>query len=352
MYNKGVVERREAGESPDLRFGRVGTSKPRDESEFASALEPHRRELRVHCYQMLGSFTEAEDLVQETFLRAWRGRSTFEGRSTLRAWLYRIATNVCLDHLRGREGRVLPYDLAAPSDPAQPQPVRTDVGWLQPLPDAACDVEEAVVARETLELAFVVALQHLRPMPRAVLILRDVLGWQAKQVAAQLEVSIPSVNSTLNRARTTLRQQLPEQRSDWTAAALSQPERRLLRKYMDAVERSDVHAMADLLTADVRSAMPPWPMWFAGRDAVLHAMSMSWDEHSQAYVGRFRMLPTGANGQPAAAAYLCRPGAREYEPFAISLLRTRQGRIAELTAFHDVSIFPAFGLPTALAVAS
>lgn len=295
--------------------------------------------------------------MQETFLRAWKNLATFEGRSTFRAWLYRIATNACLDALDGRARRVLPHHLGAPSNPSVALPACTDIAWLQPFPDrlwepvAPSDAQpdSMVVARETIELAFLAAIQHLPPRQRAVLILRDVLGWPAKDVTpALLDAGVTSVNSALQRARATLREHLPERRLDWAPSTeLTEQERAVLRRYLDAVERADLAAVAHLLAEDVRTTMPPYLMWFQGRDAVLDALKASWDTGSPGYLGRFRMLPTRANRQPAVAAYVRRPGGFAYEAFAISVLRIENGRIAEATAFHDPGLFPAFDLPMA-----
>jgi RNA polymerase sigma-70 factor (ECF subfamily) len=335
----------------------VAAARAGDESAFAALVERHRGELRVHCYRILGSFDESEDLVQETFLRAWKNLGGFEGRSTLRAWLYRIATNACLDALDGRARRVLPHHVAAPSDPSVPLPPRTDIAWLQPFPDRLCEPVEpseeqpdaVVVARETIELAFLAAIQHLPPRQRAVLILRDVLGWPAKQTAALLEGSVASANSALQRARATLKEHLPERRLEWAPSAKpTEQERAVLRRYMDAVERADLAAVADLLAEEVRTTMPPYPMWFQGRDAVMAALTASWDAGSPGYVGRFRMRPTRANGRPAVAAYLRGLDEPAYRACAISVLRIEDGRIVEATAFHEPGLFPAFALPLAL----
>jgi RNA polymerase sigma-70 factor (ECF subfamily) len=320
---------------------------------FTALVEHHRRELRVHCYRMLGSFDEAEDLVQETFLRAWKGIGTFEGRSSMRAWLYRIATNACLDHLDGRARRVLPQDLRPSSDASVGLPPRTDIPWLQPFPDrlAPSDTEPgaAAVERETIELAFLAAIQHLPPRQRAALLLRDVLGWRPAQIAAVLEGSVASVNSALQRARATLREHLPARRADW--APSTQPtaeERAVLRRYMDAMESADPAAVAALLAEDVRTAMPPWPMWFRGRDTVVAALTASWDPSDPGYVGRFRMLPTRANGSLAVATYVRTREDPDHRAFAISVLRIEHGLVAEVTAFHDTHLFPAFDLPLRL----
>src|SRR5688500_2857840 len=243
--------------SPNEGSAAVAAARASDESAFAELVESYRRELQVHCYRMLGSFEDSEDLVQETFLRAWRKRASFEGRSSFRAWLYRIATNACLDALE-RRPRV-----AAERDGAQPV---AEIPWLQPYPDqllegiAASDAEpEAeVVAKETIELAFIAAIQLLPPRQRAVLIARDVLGWSAAESAALLDVTVAAVNSALQRARATLKQHLPRHRLDWAPGSEpSREERELLQRYMDASERGDAEAMIELLREDAFFAMPP-----------------------------------------------------------------------------------------------
>jgi RNA polymerase sigma-70 factor, ECF subfamily len=338
----------------------VAAARAGEESAFAALFERHQRELRVHCYRMLGSLDESEDLVQETFLRAWRNLAGFEGRSTIRAWLYRIATNACLDALDGRARRVLPHDLAPASNPSAAGPARTDIAWLQPFPDrllepaapGAAEPDAVAFARETLELAFLAAIQHLPPRQRAALILRDVLGWPAKQTAAALDASVASINSAVQRARSTLRERLPQRRLDWApSTAPTAEERAVLRRYLAAVERADLAAVADLLADEVRTTMPPLPMWFRGRDSVLAALAASWQPGAVGYVGRFRMVPTGANRQPAAAAYVQAPGESQYRAFAVGVFGIANGRISELTAFHDPGLFPAFDLPLALAAA-
>ncbi|HEX6445683.1 MAG TPA: sigma-70 family RNA polymerase sigma factor [Streptosporangiales bacterium] len=332
----------------------VAAAQAGDETAFTALVERHRAELRVHCYRMVGSLDEAEDLVQETFLRAWRRRETYEGRSTFRAWLYRIATNACLDLLDGRARRVLPHHLSPPQAPGAEAVGRGDVGWLQPFPDrllepvAPRDAEPDAVAvtRETIELAFLAAIQHLPPTQRAVLILRDVLGWPSRQVADLLDTSGAAVNSALQRARATMRERLPERRLDWPASAsVSEEERAVLRRYMAAVEHADLAAVAGLLAEDVRATMPPFPLWFQGRDAVVASLAESWDPRLPAFVGRFRTLAIEANRRPAIAAYVRKDGDTAYRAFAISVLRIDAGRISELTAFHDTGLFAAFGVP-------
>jgi RNA polymerase sigma-70 factor, ECF subfamily len=328
-----------------------------DETAFAALVDRYGRELRVHCYRMLGSFEDSEDLVQETFLRAWKGLPRFEGRATVRAWLYRIATNACLDALAGTARRVLPDQLAPPSAGGAVPTVSDDVAWLQPFPDRLWEPvaprseqpDARAVARETIELAFLAAIQHLPPRQRAALILRDVVGWPARQVADLLDSTVASVNSAVQRARATLKEHLPARRADWApSAAPSDQERTVLRRYMDAVEAADLAAVAALLAEDVRTTMPPFPMWFAGRDAVLAALAASWNPGLPGYVGRLRLVPTRANGRPAFAAYARRGDEPAFRPFAISVVRIEDGRIVELTAFHEPDLFAAFDLPPSL----
>jgi RNA polymerase sigma-70 factor (ECF subfamily) len=328
---------------------------PREESAFAALFERHRAELQVHCYRMLGSFEDSEDLVQETFLRAWRKRMSFssDGRSSFRAWLYRIATNACLDVLRSRPRRVLPQEVAAAGDPAAPLPPPADLPWLQPYPDrllepiAPAEDEPAavIVARETIELAFLAAIQHLPPRQRAALLLRDVLGWSAKDTGSLLEASVASVNSALQRARATLRDRLPERRTDWAQSlGPTEEERELLRRYVDAHERADTDALAELLREDAHLTMPPHPTWYAGREAILIASQQGFDPA----FGQLRSVVADANLQPAAAHYLRRPGESEYRPLALDLLRIEGGRVAEISSFVFPGLFPAFGLPPTL----
>jgi RNA polymerase sigma-70 factor, ECF subfamily len=328
---------------------------PREESEFAALFERHRRELQVQCYRMLGSLEDSEDLVQETFLRAWRARASFSpgGPSSFRAWLYRIATNACLDVLRSKPRRILPPQVEGAADPdARPAPP-ADLPWLQPYPDrlleptspAQDEPGAVVVARETIELAFIAAIQHLPPRQRAALILRDVLGWSAKDAASLLEASVVSVNSALQRARATLRDRLGERRTEWARSSEpSDEERELLRRYVDAHERADADALAELLREDVRLTMPPHPTWYAGREAVLIASRKGFDPE----FGHLRSVIAGANTQPAAAHYLRQPGDPDHRPLALDVLRIEGGLVAEITSFVFPGLFPAFGLPEKL----
>ena len=328
---------------------------PVEESAFAALFERHRRELQVHCYRMLGSLEDAEDLVQETFLRAWRRRTSFgaDGRTSFRAWLYRIATNACLDVLRARPRRVVPVEMAPAANPAAPPAPPVDLPWLQPYPDrllqAIAPVEDepgaVVVARETIELAFLAAIQHLPPRQRAALILRDVLGWSARDTASLLETSLDSANSMLKRARAKLRDNLPQRRLDWARSSEpSEEERELLRRYVDAHERADVDALAKLLREDARLTMPPHPTWYAGREAILVATRKGFEPE----FGHLRAIVTGANTRPAAAYYLRQPGDSEYRPLAIDVLRIEGGLVAEISSFVFPELFPAFGLPSTL----
>jgi RNA polymerase sigma-70 factor, ECF subfamily len=323
-----------------MSFGPGGRHTGMEESAFAEQVERHRRELQVHCYRMMGSLEDSEDLAQETFMRAWRRRETFEGRSSFKAWLYRIATNACLDALK-RGPRSLP-----PSG---------EVPWLQPFPDrllepTAPSEEEpdaAVVSKETIELAFMVAIQHLPPKQRAVLILRDVLAWPANDTAALLETSVASVNSALQRAHAGLKQHLPERRADWGAGRdPSEEERRLLQRYIDATDRADPRALVELMREDARFSMPPQPGVHVGAETIVAywAEGGAFDVES---FGHMRGLATRANMQPAVACYLRRPGESDYLPLALDVLRIVDGAVAEIITFEDRH-FPAFDLPPKL----
>jgi RNA polymerase sigma-70 factor, ECF subfamily len=327
-----------------------------DRVAFTALVERYRRELQLHCYRMLGSYEDAEDLVQETFLRAWQRRATFEQRASFRAWLYRIATNACLDALRSRARRVLPQHLAPAADPRGAMTPPAELPWLQPYPDRLLEgiaagedePEAAVVARETIELAFIAAIQYLPPRQRAVLIARDVLGWSAKETASLLDASVASVNSALQRARPTLERHLPKRRLDWSAPPdRSEEERALLQRYMDAHERGDVAAVAALLREDALLSMPPLPSWYDGRDAIAALLLRAFDPSSPEYVGHFRLVPTRANGQPAAANYVRRPEETEYRALALDVIRIEDGQIVEIVAFEP-QLFGAFGLPDTL----
>ncbi len=309
-----------------------------DEAGFGELVQRHRRELHLHCYRMTGSFDEAEDLVQETFLRAWRKRASFEGGPGFRAWLYRIATNACLDALRSSRRR--------------PSTVQSfaEVPWLQPYPDRLLDElapsdsqpDAVVVARETIELTYLAVIQLLPPRQRAVLILRDVLDWSAAETAAMLEMSVAAANSALQRARATLRRRLPGRPSEWSGSEPSQEERLLLEAFIDAHERADAAAAAALARDDIRVTMPPHPWCFEGLEAIRPML-----EEGLTGPGEWRLVPTWANRQPTAASYLKAPGDTEFRAFKLDVLRLEGGRIAEITTF-GATLFPAFGLPATL----
>jgi RNA polymerase sigma-70 factor (TIGR02960 family) len=313
----------------------VAAARAGDEAAFAALVDRHRRELHVHCYRMLGSFEEAEDLVQETFLRAWRRRDSFQGGPGLRAWLYRIATNACLDELRRSRRRVPSLHSFA------------EVPWLQPYPDRLLDEiapsdsqpDAVVVARETIELTFLAVIQLLPPRQRAVLLLRDVLGLPAGTAAAALDTSVAAANSALQRARATLRAQLPARPSEWSGPEPSDQERALLEAFIDAHERADAAAAAALVRDDIRITMPPHPWCYDGLASIAPLLERGLTEP-----GEWRLLPTRANRQPAAASYLRARGDSEFRAFKLDVLRVQGGAIAEITTF-DARLFPAFGLP-------
>jgi RNA polymerase sigma-70 factor (ECF subfamily) len=321
-----------------------------DEAAFAALTEPYRRQLHVHCYRMLGSFDEAEDLVQETLLRAWRGRAGFEGRSMVRTWLYRIATNACLDLIESKSRRLESIESPQGADAYK-------VDWLQPYPDRLLDQiassdsgpDALVIARETIELAYLAAIQYLPPRQRAILILRDALGWSAKETANLLEESVASVNSVLHRARSSMRKRLPERRLEWAPPATPTiEERKLLGRYMDATDRADVAGLTALLREEALLTMPPYPTWFQGRQDIVTAFEFSTDPTSPSYLGRFRTVATAANRQPAVAAYVLRPGDYEYRALGIDVLRLEGDLVVEITRFIRADIFAAFGLPPTL----
>jgi RNA polymerase sigma-70 factor (TIGR02960 family) len=311
-----------------------------DESAFGRLAQRYRRELHVHCYRMLGSFDEAEDIVQETLLRAWNNRTSFDGGSGYRAWLYRIATNACLDAIRRSKRRLPSMHSFA------------EVPWLQPYPDRLLDEaapsedepDAVVVAKETIELAYLATIQLLPPRQRAVLLMRDVLGWSADETASSLELSVASANSALQRARATLREQLPERRSEWTAGDPTAEERALVQRFIDAHQRADFDAAIAMLREDARITMPPHPWCFEGLDAIKPLLAHAFGEGA---AGEWRLVPTRANRQPAAASYLKAWDDTEFRAFKFDIMRVVEGRIAEITTF-DAHLFDQFGLPPTL----
>jgi RNA polymerase sigma-70 factor, ECF subfamily len=316
-------------------------------TELGPTLEQHRRELTAYCYRMLGSAFEAEDAVQEAFLRAWRGFERFEGRAALRSWLYRIATNVCLDMLSGRERRARPMDLGPAREPIEANlNTLPEVTWITPVPDsavAAGDPAETAVARETLRLAFVAALQHLPPRQRAVLILCEVLRWKASEVAELLETSVASVNSALQRARATL--EATDLSATTTTPTLDEPDRELLARYVAAFEAYDMEALTALIHEDATQSMPPYDLWLHGRDDIF-----GWWLGPGIGCRGSRVIPTSsANGSPAFGQYKPSESGTGYEPWALQVLEVANERIVELTFFLDTErLFPLFGLPLRL----
>ena len=308
--------------------------------ELGDQLEQHRRELTAYCYRMLASPFEAEDAVQETFIRAWRGYDRFEGRAALRSWLYRIATNVCLDMLTGRERRATPMDLGPAREPiAENLHTLPEVTWIQPIPDPA----EAAVARETIRLAFVAALQHLPPRQRAVLILCEVLRWKASEVAELLETSVASVNSALQRARATLEESNVS--AGDTLPSVDAADAELLARYVDAFERYDIDALTSLIHEDATQSMPPFDMWLSGRSDIF-----KWWFGPGIGCRGSRVIPTvAANGSPAFGQYKPNETGDGYEPWALQVVEVSDGKIGELTFFLDTdTLFPLFNLPARL----
>lgn len=320
---------------------------------FDDLVRRYRRELHVYCYRMLGSFDEAEDHVQEVLLRAWRSRDQFEGRSSPRTWLYRVATNACLDTLRRDARRAVPARAGAPAgSPGGSGPSVATMPWVQPYPDSLLDEliadqpdpEAVAVNRETMSLAFLATIQLLPPRQRAVLILRDVVAWSAAEVARLLDMSVPAVNSALQRARTTLRDQWPDGRLAWAPAAEPDSgQRRLLQRFIDAHEQADPEALIAILRHDIRMAISPQVGEWNGRQDVGDALRGGMNA-----LGQWRVLPIKANGQLGAAGYLRRPGETAFTAFVLTVLRIEQGTVVEIAAFEQPSMFEAFGLPASL----
>jgi RNA polymerase sigma-70 factor (ECF subfamily) len=309
-------------------------------------LEPYRTELTGYCYRMLGSAFEAEDAVQDTFVRAWRALDRFEGRSALRSWLYRIATNVCLDMLGSRQRRARPMDLgpASTADTAL-APGLPETTWIEPIPDGMAvpetrDPADLAVARESIRLAFVAALQHLPPRQRAVLILREVLRWRAREVAELLDTSVASVNSALQRARATLSE---TDLDDETPATMDAEHQALLARYVDAFERYDMDSLTALLKHDVRWNMPPYDLWLQTHEDVV-----AWCLGPGIGCRGSRLIPTMANGSPAFGQYKPSPDGG-LDPWSVQVLELRDGEISGITFFLDTArFFPLFGLPAHL----
>jgi RNA polymerase sigma-70 factor (ECF subfamily) len=327
------------------------TSPAQTEDEFRRLVEPHRAELHAHCYRMLGSVHDAEDALQEALLRAWRGLGRFEGRSSLRTWLYRIATNTSLDLIARRPKRVLPADLGPPPETPDDRAPLVESAWIEAYPDERLGVEDGYAApearyerREAVELAFIAAVQHLPATQRAVLLLRDVLGFSARETAAALDTTVDAANSALARARRGLDGRLPARSQQATLRAVrSDRVREIVARYMDALERGDVDALVAMLAAEAEWSMPPHPEWYRGIPAInafLEAGPMRL---------RWRHLPTHANGQPAIGCYLWNEDRGEHVGWVIDVLTLDGPRIAAVTSFIGQENFTRFGLPSALA---
>ena len=313
-------------------------------AELERELESHRRELTGYCYRMLGSAFDAEDAVQETMVRAWRGLDSFEGRAALKSWLYRIATNVCLDMLNGKERRIRPLELGDPGGLDSPLTTRGEASWLEPIPDGQVlpsdgDPAQLAEERETLRLAFVAALQHLPPQQRAVLILREALRWRANEVAELLETSVASVNSSLQRARASL--DLSDLTPGEPLNQLDEEQQALLKRYVEAFEAYDIDALTSLLHEDAKQSMPPYEMWLLGREDILR-----WWTGPGAGCRGSKLIPTVANGLPAFGQYRPSGPGGSFEPWALQVLELSDGQIVGFTAFLDTDrLFPLFGLP-------
>ena len=357
--------------------GLLDAARRGDEQAFGRVVEPHRRELQAHAYRMLGSVHDAEDALQDALLRAWRGLPRFDGRSSLRAWLYKITTNTCLDVIARRPKRTLPIDHVPAADLGEPpgRPLLESV-WVEPYPDLMLGIEDGLAApearyeqRESVELAFVAALQHLPANQRAALILREVLGFSAKETADTLDTTVASVNSALQRARRTIEERLPERTQQQTLRALGDEKlRAIVEAYTDAMQRGDVDAVVSLLTEDAAWSMPPLSSWYHGLESIRRFLEMG--PLSGAW--RWQRLAGQANGQPTVAAYTWRDDEGCYRPFALDVLTLRGDRIVQITSFivrsdaeveeghadypnHPVdwskveSVFARFGLPDRLA---
>jgi RNA polymerase sigma-70 factor, ECF subfamily len=327
----------------------LGAARAGDENAFARLVEPHRRALHAHCYRMLGSVSDAEDALQETLLRAWRGLASFEGRSSLRSWLYAIATNACLRAIERRPKRVLPIDYAPAADPHDGlgEPLIESV-WVEPYPDERLGLEDGLAGpearyeqRESVELAFIAALQHLPARQRAVLILRDVLGYSARETAETLETTPTGVDSALQRAHKAVDERLPERSQQALLGSLDeQGLREIVDRYVDAFERADVDAVVKMLASDGAITMPPLPTWYRGREAVTAFL-----EADVLRDKRWRLVPARANGQLAFGNYRWDKEREIFEPRSISVLTLGREGIAEITTFIGPDLIPSFGLP-------
>jgi RNA polymerase sigma-70 factor (ECF subfamily) len=332
----------------------VGAASAGDAEAFRLLFDRHRRSIHVHCYRMLGSLHDAEDATQETFLHAWRRLDSFQGRSSFGSWLHRIATNLCLDALERQSRRVLPLDVTPAADPAgAPLPPATEIAWLEPYPDVLledADPSAIVFARETMELAFLAAIQHLAPRQRAVLILRDVLHWSASEVADWLETSVAAVNSALQRGRATLGERLPASHHDAPVSQASdEEERRLLERYVRAWDEADVAALVALVKEDATMTMPPSPSWYAGREAIRKFFQTSvFPADTKPVFGETRVIFTRANRSRALALYSWNDDDSVFSPLAIKTFAIADGAIQSIVGFTDPALFRDFQLPLAV----
>jgi RNA polymerase sigma-70 factor (ECF subfamily) len=332
-----------------MAASRAEVIRTRDEAAFRRVVDDYSTELHAHCYRMLGSLHDAEDAFQETLLRAWRGLPDFAGRSSLRTWLYRIATNACLDAIARRPKRVLPVDHGPPTDPSNdPGPPLIESTWIEPYPDEFLGIADGRVAtearyeqREAVELAFIAALQHLPATQRAVLILREVLGFSAREASELLDTTVASVNSALQRAGKAVEERLPERSQQATLRSVGDEQmRELVEAYVDAWARGDVETLAKLLAEDAVFSMPPWAAWWRGRDTIAGFAKTALEICAKA-----RTIPTHANGQPAVAYYSLDGETGRYLPAAIDVITLEGDLIKEITAFASPWLFPRFGLP-------
>jgi len=326
-----------------------------DQNEFGMMVEPHRRELHVHCYRMVGSVHDAEDLVQETFLRAWRRRETYEGRASLRAWLYKIATNLCLDSLEKRPRRLLPITRQAVSTFDEPiPPAVTEPIWLEPFPDDRLpssdgNPEISFSVRENITVAFIAALHLLPPRQRAVLIMRDVLEWQASEVSELLGLTVPAVKSALHRARSTLATHVHAVGAEgMTAPLLDEVSQTQLNRYVVAWETADVESLMALLKEEATFSMPPIPSWYRGRDNIGKLVSRT--VFSGNASGRWHLLPTHANRQPAFGLYQRDDVKRLYSAYGIQVVAFDAGQISDITTFRNPALVAYFNLPSTLPI--
>jgi RNA polymerase sigma-70 factor, ECF subfamily len=344
----------QAQTSPERERQLLAAAREGDEQAFTELVEPRRGELHAHCYRMLGSVQDAEDALQEAMLRAWKGLPRFEGRSSLRSWLYTISTNTCLNAIDRRPKRVLPIDYGPAADPSVRAPKPSESGapivesvWIEPYADEQMQIADGLAGpeatyeqRESVELAFVAALQHLPANQRAVLILRAVLGFSAQEVADALDTSVASVNSALQRARKAVDEKLPDESQQEALRKLDDAElRELVESYTDALQSGDVDRVLELLTEDATWSMPPLVNWYRGKEAVRGFFELGPGAE------KWRHIPTHANGQAAVGCYMWDEEEGKFLSFCIDVLTLRDGKIAEVTAFIDRDVFPRFGLP-------